>query len=135
MSERVTGGCHCGNLRVSLELSRAPIAYSPRACDCEFCRKHGAAWVSDPDGALRIQITDDREVVRYRQGSGSAEILICRVCGVVVAVTYLASHAAVNARALDAAFAADKVASPKLLATDEKVGRWQALWFADVTFG
>ena len=135
MSERVTGGCHCGNLRVSLQLSRAAIAYSPRACDCEFCRKHGAAWVSDPEGALRIQITDDRELARYRQGSGSAEFVICRVCGVVVAVTYLARHAAVNARALDAAFAADQVVSPKTLAPEDKTRRWQAVWFADVTFG
>jgi hypothetical protein len=135
VSELVTGGCHCGNLRVRLELARAATAYSPRACDCEFCRKHGVAWVSDPDGALRIQIIDDRELARYRQGSGSAEMLLCRVCGVVVAATYHSRHAAVNARVLDAAFAADQVVSPRLLSPDDKTQRWQALWFADVTFG
>src|ERR1700692_2772561 len=29
----VSGGCHCGNILVDLELASAPGAYSPRACD------------------------------------------------------------------------------------------------------
>jgi hypothetical protein len=43
-------------------------------------------------------------------------------------------YAAVNAKAIDAGakFGAELSASPKKLAVNEKVERWQAIWFADV---
>ena len=69
----VSGGCHCGNIGVELQLTRAPDSYSPRACGCDFCRKHGAAYVSDPDGALHMRIADPAQAGRYRQGSGQAD--------------------------------------------------------------
>ena len=72
---RLTGGCHCGNIAVSVELTRAPDAYHPRACDCDFCRKHGASWVSDPQGSLRIRIREESDVNRYTQGAGIAGML------------------------------------------------------------
>src|SRR5215469_1071267 len=81
---QVEGGCHCGNITVRVELERAPDAYAPRACDCEFCRKHGAAWVSDPRGSLLIQIRDEADTGRYAQGDRLAEMLLCRNCGVLV---------------------------------------------------
>jgi hypothetical protein len=131
---QVTGGCHCGNVRVSLELPRPTAEYSPRACDCDFCRKHAAAYISDAKGALSIAITDERELARYRQGSETAEFLVCRRCGVLVAVTH-DGHATVNARVVDAAFAAEQAVSPKQLSAEDKVKRWQQVWFADVTIG
>jgi hypothetical protein len=130
----VSGGCHCGNMRVRLELPRAAAEYGPRACDCEFCRKHGAAYVSDAGGALRFEIADDGAVARYRQGSGTAEFLVCRTCGVLVGVVHQGRYAAVNARAVDAVFAADQPVSPRQLAVTDRVARWQAVWFADVSF-
>src|SRR5215207_4374479 len=134
---KVTGGCHCGNLRVNLELTAAPGTYHPRACDCDFCRKHGAAYVSDPNGALRIQITDARERSTYRQGSGQAEFLLCKRCGVLVGA-FLRSeqqiYATVNVKALEggAAFGSAKPVSPQKLSGDEKVKRWQEIWFSRV---
>lgn len=56
-----------------MELPHASCAYHPRACDCDFCRKHGAAYISDPQGAVRIQVKDAQQLGRYRQGSGIAE--------------------------------------------------------------
>ena len=49
-------------------MTRPPEAYNPRACDCDFCSKHGAAYVSDPKGALRIRLKEEGQTSRYRQG-------------------------------------------------------------------
>ena len=81
-----SGGCHCGAVRLQLTLPGAPGDYAPRACDCSFCHKHGAAFVSDPAGALRIEAGRAADLVHYRQGSGQAECLCCAHCGVFVAV-------------------------------------------------
>jgi hypothetical protein len=135
------GGCHCGNIAVELELPRSPATYHPRACDCEFCRKHGAAYVSDPQGALRIRIRDERHAGRYTQGSGLAELLLCRNCGVLAAALYAGHgrlYATVNARILDAAgtqFAAEQPVSPQTLSAGEKIQRWQDIWFSNVSTG
>ncbi|MBI2749844.1 MAG: gamma-glutamylcyclotransferase [Burkholderiales bacterium] len=135
----LTGQCHCGNIHVAMQLTREPTSYAPRACDCDFCRQHGAAYLSDPQGKLAIQIRDSDGVSRYRQGSGTAEFVLCRHCGVLVAVTCLEDghlYAAVNSRAVGAGhagFAAEVPVSPKTLSVDQKLARWTANWFADVT--
>lgn len=135
----LNGGCHCGNISVALEFSRAPDSVNPRTCDCEYCRGHGAAWVSDAQGALRIRIRDESQAGKYRQGSGQAEFLFCANCGVLVAVLYCTDarrYAAVNAKAIGSgtAFGPEQAASPKSLPADEKARRWQEVWFADVSF-
>lgn len=134
-----SGGCHCGNIGVELQLTAAPESYWPRACDCDFCRKHGAAYVSDAQGSLVVRIKDERERSTYRQGSGRAEFLLCRNCGVLVGAFFRSGsqiHATVNVKALasSAAFAPEQSVSPQKLAADQKVQRWQDIWFANVTF-
>jgi hypothetical protein len=134
---RLAGGCHCGNITVRVELEHAPDACAPRACDCEFCRKHGAAWVSDPRGSLSILIRDERDASRYAQGDRLAEMLLCRNCGVLVGALWREQrlYGVVNAAVLDApvAFAAVQRVSPRTLPADAKTSRWQSIWFADVT--
>lgn len=134
---KVEGGCHCGNIRVELDLSRAPGTYSPRACDCDFCRKHGASYLSDPDGSARIRVKGAQCLGKYRQGSGIADFLFCKGCGVLVGATYEIGgrmFAAINSRVIegDTAFGEVKSASPKTLAPAEKVNRWKAIWFPNV---
>jgi len=73
------GSCHCGAVRVSFETAK-PLA--PRACQCSFCRKHGARSVSDPDGSASIEWT--LEPLRYRFASRAADYLVCARCGVYV---------------------------------------------------
>jgi hypothetical protein len=132
----VSAACHCGNIRVELGLTRAPTEYAPRECDCDFCRKHRAAYLSDPGGSLVIHIRDEEQCGRYRQGSGQAEMLLCRSCGVLVGALYRdggRTYAAVNASvALGAQFGARQAVSPRTLSESEKVRRWKELWFADV---
>lgn len=133
----LSGGCHCGILRVELELSRPPETYRPRACDCDFCSKHAAAWISDREGRVRIRSENKAGAVTYRQGSGQAELLLCNNCGVVVAALYRRGqrlYGAVNARALGggAGFGSEQPVSPKTLSAGQKAERWQDLWFSDV---
>ncbi len=79
MKVRHEGGCHCGALRFAFD-SAKPL--SPRACQCGFCRRHGARTVTDPDGAASLELPAD--TIRYRFGSGVTEFLICGRCGVYV---------------------------------------------------
>ena len=134
---QLEGGCHCGNITVRVELERPPAAYAPRACDCEFCRKHGAAWVSDPQGSLLFQIRDEADAGRYAQGDRLAEMLLCRNCGVLVSALWREQrlYGVVNANALAqrGAFADTKPVSPRTLSADAKRSRWQSVWFANVT--
>lgn len=129
------GGCHCGKLAVALATSRPAAEMHPRACDCSFCRKHGAAWLSDARGSLRLRTRGDALVCR--QGSAQAEFLCCPHCAVLVMVTCAIEgrlHGAVNVRTLDdaAGFAMEQPASPQRLPAQEKIERWSQLWFADV---
>jgi hypothetical protein len=132
-----SGACHCRNIFIELAFANPPGSYRPRACDCDFCRKHGAAYVSDPTGGVLIGIKEPRELARYRQGSRSADFLLCRNCGVLVAILHKNDerlYATVNARAIDAAtgFGEEQSVSPRNMSAAEKAERWRDLWFTDV---
>ncbi|TAJ92246.1 MAG: aldehyde-activating protein [Gammaproteobacteria bacterium] len=132
------GKCHCGNIRVAIELPDAPGGYGPRACDCEFCRKHGASYISDPHGSLRIEVETSRLLGKYRQGGEIADCIFCSRCGVLVGVLYQESgllYAAVNSSILEdnGCLGAKISVSPKELTVSEKVRRWKELWFSNVS--
>jgi hypothetical protein len=131
------GGCHCGQLRVAFSTALDPASITPRACDCSFCQKHGAAYVSDPAGQLSVIMQSSDALRRYQQGSNTAEFLLCNRCGVLVAVVFEHNariYGAVNAPSLEGStgFGRAVPASPQLLARDEKVARWSQLWVPDV---
>ena len=133
----MSGGCYCGNIRFEMRISKPIADYSPRACDCEFCAKHGAAYLSDSKGHLLIRIKAQSDLERYQQGSGQASFLLCRVCGVLVAVCHTdneMTYGAVNTRSLDdlSVIQEPVSASPKQLAPDARAARWKALWFSNV---
>jgi len=133
---RLSGSCACGAVALEVGLVREPAAYSPRSCDCDFCRARGAAWLSDPAGFLHLRTA--RDLKAERQGSEQAEFLSCAACGTLLAVRWQEdsgnAHAAVNARNLARRdeFAGEQAASPKLLGAGEKTARWKALWFPEV---
>lgn len=127
------GGCHCGRVEVHFDTGLEPATLHPRACDCSFCRKHGAAWVSDAAGCLRVTAGESASLHEYRQGSGQARFLLCGHCGVLVAVACDTTDGrllgAVNAGCLEHVTLGDpEVASPQRLAADEKIARWRRLW-------
>jgi hypothetical protein len=130
---RHAGGCHCGALRFEFATSRALGEFAPRACDCDYCTRHRAGWVSDASGSLRIE-ADKARLRRYRQGSGQADFLLCAGCGVLVAVVARAGDGrllgAANRNAFDerTAFMAETTVSPQQLDPATKLARWTQLW-------
>ena len=131
------GSCHCGNVSLKIEVTSKLNTYSPRACDCSFCTKHGAAYVSDKDGKLTIYVRNKNDLSKYQHGSQTADFLICKICGVLVGVCYEHQghlYATVNSKAIDNnEFKPETIVSPQMLNKDEKIQRWQDVWFADVS--
>lgn len=80
-AEGYSGACHCGRVKVGFRASSPELAV--RACQCPFCRRHGAKAVSDNEGFAEIQ--SDGRLIRYRFGMMTADYLLCPVCGVYVA--------------------------------------------------
>ena len=98
------GGCHCGNLRMTLRLTREPSAAGLRACGCSFCRANQTRTTSDPDGAAEIWAGDWAEVSKYRFGTGTADFLVCRRCGIylgAVTETEAGTRMVTNTNCLD----------------------------------
>ncbi|NYE29656.1 hypothetical protein HDE78_002622 [Rhodanobacter sp. K2T2] len=134
----LSGGCHCGQLHLSFSTALDPASIVPRACDCSFCEKHGAAYVSDPAGQLSVTALSSDALRRYRQGSNTADFLLCAQCGVLIAVVFendARLYATVNARCLaqPTGFGMTTPASPQWLGPGEKVARWSQLWIPDVS--
>lgn len=121
-----------------MQFAHEPGSYHPRACDCDFCRKHAAAYVSDPQGSLGIRVQDARCLGNYRQGSGVAECIFCAKCGVLIGALYRSEGriwGAINAKIVESptSFGAEQRVSPKSLSHDQKEKRWQDIWFSNVT--
>ncbi len=87
MRTTLRGGCHCGNLKVVFETNTDPSDLQLRACQCSFCRRHGAVTTSDPAGRLMIEAGQREQLLRYRFALGITDFLVCRACGVYVAAT------------------------------------------------
>jgi hypothetical protein len=98
-----TGGCHCGNIHLRLQLTRPPPDNPLRACACSFCRAHATRTVSDPNGLAEINADDWTLVEHYRFGSRTADYLLCRHCGVYIGAiceTAAGLRAVININAL-----------------------------------
>ena len=78
------GFCYCGALNYRYCTAVAPASWAVRACQCSFCRLHGALTTSDPSGCLKFEAADLTQVQRYRFGPRIGDFLICRRCGVYV---------------------------------------------------
>jgi hypothetical protein len=78
------GGCHCGALGYVYRTALASRAWPIRACQCGFCRAHAALSTSDPAGSLDFRQHSGGALQRYRFAQGTAEFLLCRLCGVYV---------------------------------------------------
>ena len=77
------GACHCGRIAFAYT-TRVPVReWSVRACQCTFCRLHGARCTSDPQGSVRLQVEEPPQGW-YRFALGTADFLVCPRCGVYV---------------------------------------------------
>jgi len=99
-----TGKCHCGNIRYRYITRHAPQEVPVRHCSCEFCRRHGVAYTSDPSGELAVEVGFSDSVKRYRFSTRVVDFLLCIRCGVMtVALTRIDDndYAVLNANTLD----------------------------------
>jgi hypothetical protein len=97
------GACHCGNIEVSLQSGKTPSELGVRTDTCAFCNKHHALYTSDPSGQIAVRVHDAGLLERYRFGTRTADFLVCRRCGVLVAACMADPPlAVVNVNALEA---------------------------------
>jgi hypothetical protein len=96
-----TGSCHCGAVGYVYETGIPPSQWSVRSCQCSFCRGHRARTTSDPNGTVRLVVSDPSRLARYRFALGVTEFLLCKACGVSVAPEGSVATVNVNAMASD----------------------------------
>jgi hypothetical protein len=80
----MSGECHCRLVQVTVRLSRPAEEIELRACQCLFCRRHGAATFADPLGHATILVPGEPALQRYHFGYRTADYLLCRECGVYI---------------------------------------------------
>ena len=83
MTHPLNGSCHCGAIRVAFMPAKAAAELPLRACQCGFCRRHGAMTTSDPAGSLHLTAAPGG-LGRYRFGRRQVDAILCRECGVYV---------------------------------------------------
>jgi hypothetical protein len=81
------GQCHCGAIRIELTTDRPPSDQVLGECQCSFCRKHNARAFSDPKARVTLTSADPQQLQRYSFGLKTSDQIICRRCGVYVAMT------------------------------------------------
>lgn len=75
---KVSGGCHCGAVRFSAEVDSTVELLD---CNCSICSKSGLLHMIVPHGQFVLE--DGAEQLQsYRFGSGAAEHLFCKCCGI-----------------------------------------------------
>lgn len=75
----VSGGCHCGSVRFEAEVPEEPVPAIN--CNCSVCRRTGFVHVIVRHDRFEL-ITGHDALTSYRFGTGTAEHLFCRHCGV-----------------------------------------------------
>ena len=99
---RLEGQCHCGAVRVALD-GVAAADLPLRACQCGFCRRHGAISTSHPDARITFAAPDGA-LTRYRFGQKLSDFLLCAHCGCYIgslAETDVGPIAILNIRGVD----------------------------------
>ncbi|MEO0464535.1 MAG: GFA family protein [Pseudomonadota bacterium] len=74
----ITGGCHCGAVRFEALADREPDMLD---CNCSICAASGYLHLFIPHDRFTLLSGKDT-LTSYRFGSGMAEHLFCRICGV-----------------------------------------------------
>lgn len=75
---KISGGCHCKAVRFEAEVASAVEVLD---CNCSICAMTGFRHLVVPHEHFRLLAGED-ELTSYRFGTGAAEHLFCRTCGV-----------------------------------------------------
>ena len=76
---QVSGGCHCGSVRFEAIVPEPPVPALD--CNCSICRMTGFLHIVVPHEKFEL-LGGQGDLTSYRFGSGTAEHLFCRHCGV-----------------------------------------------------
>ena len=120
------GQCHCGAIRVELSTDRPPDQQLLGACQCSFCRKHNARAFSDPKARVVLTAAEPEQLQRYSFGLRTSEQILCRRCGVYVAMTLSEegrTWSVVNVDALDARVLFTRAPEPRDYSAEDRDGR------------
>jgi hypothetical protein len=120
------GQCHCGAIRVELATDRPPGEQVLGACQCSFCRKHNARAFSDPKARVTLTAVDLRHLNLYAFGLKTSHQVICRQCGVYVAMTLAEAGqvwSVLNVDTLDDRAQFTRTPEPRDYSTEDREGR------------
>lgn len=137
----IHGQCHCGRVEVRVSLSRPVEEIELRACQCSFCRRHGARTFADPNGRAVIEVDKPETLRHYRFALKTADFLVCAGCGAYIGVLLELEGAqlvTLNASGLDIEAFRDRAAKPisyEQEGFEERVRRRLTAWMpAEVIF-
>ncbi|MBD3728894.1 MAG: GFA family protein [Sphingomonadales bacterium] len=74
----IRGGCHCGAVRFGIEV-KPPVTLLD--CNCSICSMTGYLHLNVPHRHFTLEQGGDA-LVSYRFGTGMAEHLFCKHCGI-----------------------------------------------------
>ena len=75
---QISGGCHCGAVRFEAEVEKAPELLD---CNCSICSATGYLHLIVPHSQFQL-LSGANALTSYRFGTGKAEHLFCKVCGI-----------------------------------------------------
>ena len=75
---KLEGGCHCGAVRFAIEVE-PPLEVLD--CNCSICSKTGFLHLVVPHSDFAL-LSEADNLTSYRFGTGAAEHLFCRTCGI-----------------------------------------------------
>jgi hypothetical protein len=74
----IEGGCHCRQVRFEADV---PAEVEVLDCNCSVCSMTGFLHLIVPHDRFRLLSGGDK-LISYRFGTGAAEHLFCKICGV-----------------------------------------------------
>lgn len=130
------GSCQCNNFQITWYTRDYSLV--PRACQCDYCRTRGAAWVSKSGTAVQVRVRNPRLHRVARHGSGNARFHECANCGDSVVVTARIDgdeYGVLNASCLSNPMGfADSVKTDFAgQSAEEKRDRWRQNWCCPVS--
>ncbi len=75
---KLEGGCHCGAVRFAISVE---LPLDVLDCNCSICAKTGFLHLIVPHSDFLL-LRGAECLTSYRFGSGAAEHLFCRTCGI-----------------------------------------------------
>jgi hypothetical protein len=75
---KVQGGCHCKKVRFEAEVAAEIDVLD---CNCSICSATGFRHLIVAHGDFRL-VSGEAALTSYRFGTGAANHLFCRICGV-----------------------------------------------------